>query len=55
MVKMIDLDRHSDCPLGDALTLHHVPWTGMRYACLKVLHAYCKVFDKKDIFDLIVR
>ncbi|KAM7357481.1 prickle planar cell polarity protein 3-like isoform 3-T3 [Cochliomyia hominivorax] len=55
MVKMLDMDRHADCPLWEALASNEVPWTGMRYACLNVLHAYCKVFDKKEIYDLIVR
>uniref|UniRef100_A0A034V5Y8 Protein espinas n=1 Tax=Bactrocera dorsalis TaxID=27457 RepID=A0A034V5Y8_BACDO len=55
MVKMLDLDRHANCPLWEALASQSIPWTGMRYACLNVLYAYCKVFDKKEIYDLIVR
>ncbi|XP_023031869.1 prickle planar cell polarity protein 3 isoform X6 [Drosophila willistoni] len=55
MVKMLDLDRHAECPLWIALASSDVPWTGMDYACLNVLSIYCKVFDKKEIYDLIVR
>lgn len=55
MVKMLDLDRHADCPLWEALASQEVPWTGLHYACLNVLHTYCKVFDKQEIYDLIVR
>lgn len=32
-----------------------IPWPGMKYACLKVIQAYCKVFDQQDLYDLIVR
>uniref|UniRef100_A0A182NH09 LIM zinc-binding domain-containing protein n=1 Tax=Anopheles dirus TaxID=7168 RepID=A0A182NH09_9DIPT len=52
---MLDLQRHADCPLWDALASPVVPWPGMRYACVKVLHAYCKVFNKQELYDLIVR
>ncbi|XP_043071233.1 prickle planar cell polarity protein 3 isoform X6 [Drosophila grimshawi] len=54
MVKMLDFDRHAECPLWAALA-SDVPWTGMHYACLNVLSIYCKVFDRKEIYDLIVR
>ncbi|XP_034658626.1 prickle planar cell polarity protein 3 isoform X6 [Drosophila subobscura] len=55
MVKMLDLDRHAECPLWAALASSDVPWRGMDYACLNVLSIYCKVFDRKEIYDLIVR
>ncbi|XP_015043871.1 prickle planar cell polarity protein 3 isoform X6 [Drosophila persimilis] len=55
MVKMLDLDRHAECPLWAALASSDVPWTGLDYACLNVLSIYCKVFDRKEIYDLIVR
>ncbi|XP_016965396.1 prickle planar cell polarity protein 3 isoform X6 [Drosophila biarmipes] len=55
MVKMLDLDRHAECPLWAALASSDVPWTGMDYACLNVLSIYCKVFERKEIYDLIVR
>lgn len=32
-----------------------IPWPGMKYACLKVIQAYCKVFEQQDLYDLIVR
>ncbi|XP_030385544.1 prickle planar cell polarity protein 3 isoform X5 [Scaptodrosophila lebanonensis] len=55
MVKMLDLERHAECPLWAAMASSDVPWTGLHYACLNVLSVYCKVFDKKEIYDLIVR
>lgn len=32
-----------------------IHWPGMKYACLKVIQAYCKVFEQQDLYDLIVR
>lgn len=32
-----------------------IPWPGLEYACLKILEAYCKIFDRQEIHDLIVR
>lgn len=57
IAKMIDLDRHKNCPIWNDQQLNNpaVPWTGMRYACLKVLQAYCKVFDREELYDVIVR
>lgn len=52
---MLDLQRHVECPFSEALGGPLVPWPGMRYACIKVLHAYCKVFDQQELYDLIVR
>lgn len=52
---MLDLDRHQKCPLWEVMGSPVIPWTGMQYACLKVLHAYCKVFNKEEIYDMIVR
>ncbi|EDS33811.1 conserved hypothetical protein [Culex quinquefasciatus] len=52
---MLDLQRHIDCPLWEVLGSPAIPWSGMRYACVKVLHAYCKVFDQQELYDLIVR
>lgn len=56
---MLDLQQHVDCPIwnekfstSDAAT---VQWTGMKYACQKVLQAYCKVFNQEELYDLIVR
>lgn len=43
--------RDEDDIQGSAL----IPWPGMKYACLKVIQAYCKVFDQQDLYDLIVR
>ncbi|CAO1310245.1 unnamed protein product [Diamesa tonsa] len=46
-----------ECSIKDVETLSGsiIPWAGMRYSCIKVLHAYCKVFNQQEIFDLIVR
>ena len=52
---MLDLQRHVDCPLWEGLEGPVVPWNGMKYACIKVIHAYCKVFDQQELYDLIVR
>lgn len=54
---MLDLQRHMECPIKDAEILNSplIPWAGMRYSCIKVLHAYCKVFNQQELFDLIVR
>lgn len=54
---MLDLQRHDNCPIwrdviGDQQIL---PWTGLRYTCLKVLQAYCKVFEQPELYELIVR
>lgn len=43
------------CPLEDGLDLSLAPWPGMRWACVRVLHLYCKVFDQSELFELIVR
>lgn len=60
---MLDLQRHMYCPIWtdavqptespyEATTQH---WTGLKYACQKVLETYCKLFDEKELYDLIVR
>lgn len=43
------------CPLQDGLDLSLAPWPGMKWACVRVLHLYCKVFDQFELFELIVR
>lgn len=59
---MLDLQRHMYCPIWtDGVQPAESPceadfqWTGLRYTCQKVLETYCKVFDKQELFDLIVR
>lgn len=59
---MLDLQRHIYCPIWEnAVPTNETPyddtvqWTGLKYACQKVLETYCKVFDKQELFDLIVR
>ena len=60
---MLDLQRHMYCPIWtdavqptestyEATTQQ---WTGLKYACQKVLETYCKLFDEKELYDLIVR
>ena len=46
-----------DCPLKDVEAMNNtlIPWSGMKYSCIKVLNLYCKVFSQQEIFDLIVR
>ncbi|XP_033231869.1 zinc finger protein 845 isoform X2 [Belonocnema kinseyi] len=43
------------CPLEDGLDLTLAPWPGMKWACVRLLHLYCKVFDQFELFELIVR
>lgn len=60
---MLDLQRHIYCPIWENAVPPNEPtvyddtvqWTGLKYACQKVLETYCKVFDKQELFDLIVR
>lgn len=61
---MLDLQRHIYCPIWDnAISPKAEPpldapltdWTGMKYACQKVLETYCKVFNQQEIYDQIVR
>lgn len=43
------------CPLDDGLDFSLAPWPGMKRACVRILHLYCKVFDQFELFELIVR
>ncbi|XP_076281327.1 four and a half LIM domains protein limpet isoform X4 [Lasioglossum baleicum] len=43
------------CPLEEGLDLSLAPWPGMKWACVRVLHLYCKVFGQFELFELIVR
>lgn len=59
---MLDIQRHINCPIWtDAVQPTESPydesqqWTGLKYACQKVLEIYYKVFDKQELYDLIVR
>lgn len=55
---MLELRRQTaidTCPVKDEEDTPPLPWPGMKYACLKVIQAYCKVFDQQDLYDLIVR
>lgn len=61
---MLDLQRHMYCPIWEnaiestaesSLDASLPHWTGIKYACQKVLETYCKVFNQQELFDLIVR
>lgn len=62
---MLDLQRHAYCPIwADAVQPTEAShtnattaqqWTGLKHACQKVLQTYCKLFEKGELYDLIVR
>lgn len=58
---MLDLQRHIFCPIWTNIDQQvqqyddTLQWTGLKYACQKVLETYSKVFEKQELFDLIVR
>lgn len=62
---MLDLQRHMYCPIWTDVAVQPTEsppytattqqWTGLKYACQKVLETYCKLFDEKELYDLIVR
>lgn len=52
---MLDLQRHTYCPIWTAVPSAELHDVGLQYACQKVLETYCKVFDRHELFDLIVR
>ncbi|XP_075232744.1 four and a half LIM domains protein limpet isoform X8 [Lycorma delicatula] len=43
------------CPLYEALDSTLIPWPGMKYACVRILELYCKVFDQAELCELIIR
>ncbi|KOB72190.1 Protein espinas [Operophtera brumata] len=45
---MLCLSRHEACPWREALQAAELTWTGLQYTCLKILHLYCKVFERED-------
>ncbi|VVC88528.1 unnamed protein product [Leptidea sinapis] len=52
---MLCLSRHENCPWEQALKSADVSWTGLQYTCLKILHLYCKVFDREDVLEMVIR
>ncbi|XP_072940450.1 protein espinas isoform X3 [Epargyreus clarus] len=52
---MLCLSRHENCPWDEALKSADIAWTGLQYTCLKILHLYCKVFEKEDVLDMVIR
>ncbi|CAG7724736.1 unnamed protein product [Allacma fusca] len=43
------------CPVTLGFDTHLVPWPGIKYACVRVLELYCKVFNQQELYELIVR
>lgn len=43
------------CPLYEALDTSLIPWPGMKYACVRILELYGKVFNQVELCELIVR
>lgn len=43
------------CPVTLGIDTHLVPWPGLKYACVQVLEAYCKVFNQQELYEFIVR
>ncbi|KAE8737532.1 hypothetical protein FOCC_FOCC017004, partial [Frankliniella occidentalis] len=44
------------CPLSTGLLdTRLIPWPGMRFACVRVLELYCKVFNQAELYELIIR
>lgn len=52
---MLCLSRHEACPWREALQTAELTWTGLEYTCLKILHLYCKVFEREDVIEMIIR
>ncbi|CAG9138442.1 unnamed protein product [Plutella xylostella] len=52
---MLCLTRHENCPWDQALKSSEITWTGLQFACLKILHLYCRVFDREDVLDMVIR
>ncbi|CAG4976748.1 unnamed protein product [Colias eurytheme] len=52
---MLCLSRHENCPWDQALKSADVTWTGLQYTCLKILHLYCKVFEREDVLEMVIR
>ncbi|XP_013135805.1 PREDICTED: testin-like isoform X1 [Papilio polytes] len=52
---MLCLSRHENCPWHEALKSAEITWTGLQYTCLKILHLYCKVFEKEEVLEMVLR
>ncbi|XP_032511304.2 prickle planar cell polarity protein 3 isoform X2 [Danaus plexippus] len=52
---MLCLSRHEHCPWDEALKSEELTWTGIKYTCLKILHLYCKVFNREDVLEMVLR
>ncbi|CAH0729013.1 unnamed protein product, partial [Brenthis ino] len=52
---MLCLSRHENCPWDEALKSAELTWTGIQYTCLKILHLYCKVFEREDVLEMVIR
>lgn len=50
------LSTQSQCPLSTGvIDTSLIPWPGMRFACVRVLELYCKVFNQIELYELIIR
>lgn len=46
----------AQCPLSTGvIDTSLIPWPGMRFACVRVLELYCKVFNQMELYRLIIR
>ncbi|XP_041976256.1 prickle planar cell polarity protein 3-A isoform X4 [Aricia agestis] len=52
---MLCLSRHENCPWDLALKEAKLNWSGLQYSCLKILHLYCKVFEREDVLEMVIR
>nr|XP_018910458.1 PREDICTED: prickle-like protein 3 isoform X2 [Bemisia tabaci] len=46
---------HQCCPLYGALDTSLIPWPGLKFACVRILELYGKVFDQIQLCELIIR
>lgn len=44
------------CPaLNSGFDTSLIPWPGLKFACVKVLQLYGKVFDQTELCELVIR
>ncbi|XP_008188309.1 prickle planar cell polarity protein 3 isoform X2 [Acyrthosiphon pisum] len=51
---MLDLKAHC-CPLYSGLDSPLIPWPGLKFACVRILELYGKVFGQEELCELIIR
>lgn len=52
---MLCLSRHENCLWDEALKSAELTWSGLQYSCLKILQLYCRVFEREDVLDMVIR